>query len=88
MTIGNHDKTWNAKGEKVLPDPGGCSQQMLLEARIPAIAKSIAISAAAAEDHGGHSQLASWLLFAAGTVGSSGAAVASFSREDQNGIEA
>ena len=50
-----------------MPDPGGCSQQMLLEARIPAIAKSIAIAAAAAEDHGGHSQLVSWLLFVAGT---------------------
>ena len=71
-----------------MPDPGGCSQQMLLEARIPAIAKSIAIAAAAAEDHGGHSQLVSWLLFMAGTGDSSGAAVASLSPEDQNDTEA
>lgn len=53
----------NTREKAVLPDSAGCSQQTLLEAGSHALAKSIVITAAAAEDYGRHSQLALWLLF-------------------------
>lgn len=73
----------------MLPDSEAYSQQTLLEARSHVTAKSIVITAAAVEGHGGHSQLASWMLFsAAGTVYSSRTAAISHGTEDQRDIEA